>query len=69
MQAAPMAPPMRIDVGAVAGHRADVARGAGEAGDEQEVLVAADQRRHRLAAVEHEARRGGARPMSTLRWR
>ena len=49
----------RIDVGAVAGHRADVAGGAAQSGDEQEILVAADQRRHRFAALEHEARRGG----------
>src|SRR3981189_995575 len=49
----------RIDVGAVAGDRADVAGAASQAGDEQEILVAPDQRRHRFAPLEHEARRGG----------
>src|SRR5262249_55175047 len=48
----------RIDVGGVAGHRADVAGGAAQSGDEQKILVAADQRGHRFAALEHEARRG-----------
>ncbi len=47
----------RIDVRAVAGHRADVTGGAAQSHHEQEVLVAADQGRHRLAALEHEAGR------------
>jgi hypothetical protein len=49
-----MAPP-------VAGHGADVAGGAAEPGDEQEILVPPDQRRHRLAAVEDEPFRNGLR--------
>jgi hypothetical protein len=51
----------RVDVGAVAGHRADVAGGAAQPGDEQEILMAADQQRHRFAALEHEAGRGRRR--------
>jgi hypothetical protein len=44
-------------VRAVAGQRGDLARRAGEAGDDQEILVPAEQRRHRLGAVEDEIRR------------
>src|SRR5262249_1567752 len=54
-----------VGVGAVIGQRRDVAHGTGKPGDDQKILVAPDQRRHRLAPVEHEARRrgrcGGAR--------
>ena len=55
MQGAPIAPLERKDVGAVARHSADVVRDAAEAGDDQEILVRADQLRHRFAAIEHDA--------------
>ena len=51
----------------VAGHRADVVGGAAEPGDDQEILVPADQLRHRVAAVEHDAgQRLGERGLLSL---
>ena len=44
----------RIAVRAVPGERRDVAAGPGEATDDQEILVSANQGRHRIAAVENE---------------
>ena len=44
---------------AVVGERRDVARCAGKARDDQKILVPADERRQRLAPVEHESRRSG----------
>ena len=49
----------RIDVGAVARNGTDVAGGAAQSGDEQKILVAADQRRHGFAALQYETRGGG----------
>src|SRR5262249_57170815 len=49
-----------VGMGAVVGERRYIARGAGEPGDDQEILMPADQRRNRLAPVEHEPRHGGS---------
>jgi hypothetical protein len=47
----------RIDVRAIARHRADVASGAAQSRDDQEILMPADQRRHRFAPFQHEGGR------------
>lgn len=42
-------------MGAVIGQRRDIARGAGQAGNEQKVLMSADQGRYGVAAIKQEA--------------
>jgi hypothetical protein len=60
-------PRHRVDLCAVMRQRGDVARGAGKAGDDEEIIRLADQRRHRLAAVEHEAGGHRRRDIDALR--
>ena len=55
-----------VGVTAILGESSDISRCAGEAGDEQEVLVLADQRGDRGDAVEHEVGRGGAGDLASL---
>src|SRR5437763_15332290 len=52
---------------AIAGHGANVMRGAAQAGDQQEILVSADELGHRIAAIEHESGRGGCRQSLCVR--